>query len=126
MPAQALDRLTLYRRFVRDDAEAMERYSELALHRAAMVRGLRPHGLSDLLFAPWLAPGCLSVDLALLRGIFVLQARLPRGTRLEVRGQTVNGDIGSQRLLPPGEDDLLSFLLSLYPGGAGGGFSRRM
>lgn len=125
LPATALERLQLYRRFVRDDAEALERYTDLALHRTALVRDLRPHGLRDMLFVPWLAPGCLSLDLARLHGIFILQARLPQGPRVEIRGQSSSGAIGSQRLLPPGEDDLLSFLLSLYPGGGRGGFSRR-
>ena len=125
MPAQPLERLQLYRRFVRDDAEALERYTDLSLHRTALVRDLRSHGLRDMLFVPWLRPGCLSMDLALLHGIFILQARLPQGPRVEIRGQSANGAIGSQRLLPPGEDDLLSFLLGLYPDGARGGFSRR-
>ncbi|MDR2893172.1 MAG: hypothetical protein LBV80_08840 [Deltaproteobacteria bacterium] len=116
----------VYLSFLSSNPEAMDRHAELNLLRAAIVGLLRPFGLRDLLFLPWLCPEASAIGLALLQKQpdFLLQAKLPDGRLLNVRGNSGNLAGLRQTVEAPGSADLLAGLLALHPG-AGGGFSRR-
>ncbi|MDR1241441.1 MAG: hypothetical protein LBM00_01445 [Deltaproteobacteria bacterium] len=131
-----------YLDFIQNEKEARGIYARLTLCRAAVVLALKPRGLRDLLFLPWLNPQASGVNMAILAADasvdpaagrkFILQALYPSGMRMEIRGK-----LGAKPEKEPKQDfvaqlrraadgnDLFSALLALYPGDLRGGFSLR-
>jgi hypothetical protein len=131
-----------YLDFIQNEKEARDIYARLTLCRAAVVLALKPRGLQDLLFLPWLNPEASGVNMAILAADapadpaesrrFILQAMYPSGMRMEIRGNLgakpekgPKRDFIAQLRRAADGNDLFSVLLALFPLELRGGFSLR-
>jgi hypothetical protein len=131
-----------YLDFIHKEKEARDIHARLTLCRAALVLALKPRGLKDLLFLPWLEPRASGINMAVLAAnpsacpaegrSFILQAVYPSGMRVEIRGnpgakpekESKQGFVAQLRQAADGKD-LFSVLLALFPQDLRGGFSLR-
>lgn len=122
----------------------LESYTEYNLFRTALVLTLKPFGLRDLRFSPWLCPKAYMVELAILDreksvrifnslpaklneegACFALQLSLNTEQGSTWYGQTHAPEKARRIPWKAGQNDLLTQLLSLDDRQFGGGFSLR-